>query len=93
MDNIKYKIVGVRYPRHNDVAAKRKVSPYIREIVNKNDIKTEIENMLFHTFEVYRMDYVLVRWKDDVYMCKAVDISKRTFVKSIVKEHPYADLT
>jgi hypothetical protein len=90
--NNTYKIVGVRYPRYWDKVNGRKIDPVVITVDDKVKIKPAIEGMLFDGFDVDRMNYVLVKWSNKLYICEAVDANKREFVKSEILEHPYGDL-
>ena len=87
-----YKLVGIRYPKYHDFAAGRKVVPVVKKVTDKSQLRGTIESMLFDGIEIERMNAVLVKWADKMYVCEALDREKRIFGKSEVDYHPYQDL-
>lgn len=86
-----YKLVGVRYPTSIDVSNKRSVDPVVAETEDSSKLGEMIVNMLFDRTE--RMNYVLTRWGNCLYICEPVDYDNRKYDKTKVNSHPYQHLT
>ena len=87
-----YKLVGIHYPTYYDRALSRRIDPVVKVVEDKIQIKPMIEEMLFESAIDQRINGVLVKWANVMYLCEPVNTLKREFVKTEVTYHPYQQL-
>ena len=76
------KVLAVRYPSFNS----DNVTVY--NVDDPKDIKSTIDDVLFHPFERDRYDYCLVNYNNKLYVIEPIDMSKHTYNRKEITYHP-----
>ena len=81
-------LLAVGYPTSTDRLLKRTQRIMLYSNVADGDIKTMLDNLLYHEY----YDYVLVYYNQRMFVIDPLDPSRRTYTKREIQHHPLSSM-
>lgn len=81
-------LLPIRFNTHKNVVSNTlETNETVINIDNKDDIKINIENILFN----FKYDCVLVKFNNELFVCEPISARKKQYSRRKVKYHPLMD--
>jgi len=87
------KVLAVKYPSSTDRV--RQTVDHLRQVFDVpdvNKIKELFGTLLFNDNNLYRYNYCLVKYNNELFVVEPVDLDKRTYVRKKVEYHPLQNM-
>lgn len=86
------KILAVRYP--SSVDRVKNDTSHLRTVhtVDESQVKSAIGELLFNPAPLFRFNYLLVNFKNKLYIIEPSDMAKSTYNRKEVTWHPFSQL-
>ena len=87
------KVLAVKYPSSTDRV--RQTVDHLRQVFDVPDvskIKELFGTLLFNDNNLYRYNYCLVKYNNELFVVEPVDLDKRTYVRKKVEYHPLQNM-
>lgn len=83
------KVLAVKYP--SSVDRVRQSFDHLRQVFDVSDVSTIKDmfgSLLFNDSALYRYNYCLVKYNNELFIIEPVDLSKCTYVRKKIEFHP-----